>query len=455
VNDKDIVVNVVREEPAPCRLKLDIEVPAEAVKSVQALVEGEFRKQARVPGFRPGKTPRPLLWRHYGEKIREEVKDRLVRLGVRRALEQEKLTPETYPVLDNEEALTVSDTESFVFSVQFDMAPQFALPDYKQVKVEDAPVEVKEDQVEDVIKGMLERLTSFAKIERAAVQGDLLKASYHGRLADESVAVPEAAKYLLAAEQTWIALREPEIIPGVIGALAGAEAGSRHVHTTTFPADFYDRAIAGQTVTYTIEVHEVHAPNVPELDDATAKRLGAENADGARRRVRESLESRQQAARDRARRDQVVGQLLEKVDFGVPPALLARETYDILTQLYQNDVRRGAVPEGDAGKEHIQQLRGQAESYARQRLRRHYLLTRIAEAEGIKVEPAEIQATLETMSAAHNLSLKALQRRLQESGRLGDLIDGLLDDKTLNRLLEFAGGAPAAPDGQPAPTAQA
>ena len=445
MNDKDIAVNVVREEPAPCRLKLNIEIPLQAVKDTIALAEGEFRKHARIPGFRPGKSPRALLWRHYGPKIFDEAKDRLVRIGLRRALEQEKLTPETYPVVDNEETLKVNENDSFVFAAQFDVAPAFELPDYKTLKVEDGPAEVKDDQVEDAIKGMLENLTSYAKVERAAVQGDLLKASYHGRLTDESAPVPETSKYLLAAEKTWIALREPEIIPGVIGALVGAEAGSRHIHTVTYPADFYDKALAGQTVTYTFEVLEVQAASVPALDDEVAKRLGAETADDARRRVRQNLEARQQVSRDRGRREQIVNQLLEKVEFGVPPATLARETYDILVQLYQNEARRGQAPQGDEAKERLQALRGQAEGYAHQRLRRHYLLSRIADAENIKISGPELEATLSVMAGAHNLSVKSLQRRLQESGRLGELVDSMREEKTLEKLLAYAGFAKETP----------
>ena len=114
-------LNIVREEPAPCRIKLNIEVPAALVKDALAQAEKEFKKHAKIPGFRPGKAPRTLLLRHYGDRIQDETKDRLLRDNARAAIAEQKLEPETAPSIDNEGTLTVVDGESFVFAITFDI----------------------------------------------------------------------------------------------------------------------------------------------------------------------------------------------------------------------------------------------------------------------------------------------------------------------------------------------
>ncbi len=427
---------IVREEPTPCRVKLNIEVPPQKVEEVFTAVEKQFHTAARIPGFRPGKAPRTLLLRHYGERINEDVKDRLFRWALQEALKAEDLQPETMPRVENEENVRVQRDDAFVFAVSFDVAPSFELPEYKKIAVRQEAVAVAEEQVEQFIEGMLRNRTSYEKVERPAEPEDLLKVSYHGKLDGKSTELPESARYLLDADDTWIALRQPEIFPGVAEKLKGAEAGETRQIAVEFPEDYYEKALAGESIGYTVQIHEVHAALVPEFTDEVARQMGVESADHARQQIKENLEARQQQEQQEAVRNQVLAALMEKVDFPLPPARLAQETYQVLMRLYEQESRQGKDEE--ALREDAEKLHQRAEELARQQLKRHYLLSRIADEEDLRVSQQELGAMIQYLSRMNRISPKAMHKRLEENHQLGNLVEHILENKTISRLTELA-----------------
>lgn len=432
----DNTLNIVHETPAPCHVKLSVEVPVEAVKAVFKTVEKQFRSNARIPGFRPGKAPRALLQRHYGARIGEEAVAKLVEDAADRAIKQEGLTPETRPRIENEENLTASETEPFVFAFEFDVAPQFEVPDYRSLEVPEASADVDDEAVENVVGEILQSRTSYETVERPAEAGDLLRGSYKAKNAD-AIDAPESAKFLLDGSDTWVALREPEILPGISGIMAGVEAGESREFTIEFPEDFYEKSLAGQTVDYTMEVSEIQAPQIPELTDDLAKELGAESAEDVKGRIRQNLERREVQQAEQRRREQLVQALTDQVEFDLPPNILARRTYDVLSQLYQNRMSSGQSQEDLSAS--LDEMRAEAERLAKDGLKRSYILRKIADAEDIQVEMSDINQLIQQMSMYHRQPPKKLLQQLRENGRLMDLVEDVRENKTVSRLVEING----------------
>lgn len=439
-NTSEIPVTIVREEPAAGRVKLDIEVSKDTVRHVMGRVEAEFRKHARIPGFREGKAPRSLLKRHYGPRIMSETKDRILREGVRSALAEADVQPLTVPQIENEQQLTITEGEDFVFAVEFDVPPAFELPDYKALDLPTGAAEVEEEKVESFIQELLSSRVSYETVERPARKGDLVKASYEAKI-DDDLEVPASAKFLASATETWVALREPEVLPGIAEALVGVEAGSEKDVDVQFPEEFYEAAFAGKTLAYHFEIMEIQAASTPELTDEFARDLGAESAEDVRTRVRSNLEMQEQREKAEAVRQAVIDQLLEKVDFEVSPALLARESYDVLVNLYQEAARSGKKEE--ELQENLDALRQQAEEQATKNLRQRFVLEKIAAAEGIELDPSELNSTIKMMAQYQRVTEKKVLQRLRESGRLYDLMDSLRANHTIQRIIELNSEAPA------------
>ena len=433
-------LTVVREEPEPCRIKLNIEVAADEVKAVFSDMINTFRKHASLPGFRKGKSPRALVLRRFSKKIVEEAKADIIRQSVQAAIEKEGIEPETRPRVENEEQLQLRETDSFVFAVTFDVTPSFDLPDYRSIEVRGETTTVGESEIDRAIREWLRSRASYDTVDRAARAGDLLKVSYDGKLTDTGDAgdLPETANVLLHAEDTWLALRDPEIIPGIIEAMIGVEANQQRVISVTFPETYFEGSLAGKSAEYVVRVAEVQSEQVPELTDELAQEMGAQSAEGMRETVRARLEADGERRQQEAARSHVLSALMDTVDFPLPPAILASETYTAFMGMLQDEARQGRREE--ELKESQNEILERARHAARERLKRHYVLRRIAEAEQIKVEAAEVDAYIQVLSLYQRVQPKVLRRRLEKSGRIAEVITQVLERKTVEHIVSTLRG---------------
>jgi trigger factor len=426
---------VVRTDVEPCRAKLDIEVPVERVRKVYNDTEKAFNQHGRVAGFRPGKVPRALLLRQYGSRIDQECRQELIRSCLREVLEKEVARPDGGVRIEDEDKLTLSPDRAFVFSVSFDVAPTFELPAYKGIRVSRQATGVDDAQVNEAIGNWLQRRTSFEKADRASQAGDMVKANWDGTLA-EPVELPETSRFYLTGRENWVALRDPELIPGTTVGLAGLRAGEVKELDVTFPANFHEKALAGRNAHYVFTIIEVHGPQTPELTDELAKSAGAESAEQMRERVRDNIKAEQERHQEHSMRQQILTALLAGLDIPLPPARLHQTTYDILMRVYDREIRRG-TPQEQLGQRQ-EELQRQAEQEARHSLKRFYVLRRIAEEEKIEPDNERVNRMIHYMAAANRTAPKVLVRQLQENGRLEDVLVSVREEMVLDRLLALA-----------------
>ncbi|OGV66622.1 MAG: trigger factor [Lentisphaerae bacterium RIFOXYB12_FULL_65_16] len=435
-NQTESKLTILRTEIEPCRIKLDVEVPADRVNRVLKEAVGLFRKSARIPGFRSGKTPPELLAKRYGKEIQEEARERLLEQATKEACEQLQIVPETNPRVDNHDALHVAEGQSFCFAVTLDVAPTFDMPEYKGLTLSREQISVDDQSVQNVIDSWLRQKATYEKVDRAAQANDLLKVSYHAQVRGVEQNPTDAAAFLLNAEETWVAMRPPEIIPGTMQALMGSAAGETRNAAIEFPADYAERSLAGRTADYVFKVLEVQTAIIPAFTDQMAKEVGAENTDQVRQRVRQGIEADRRRQQDDHVRNQLVAALMDKLTFPLPPGVLARESYQMLARLFEHELQTGKT-EADL-QNRQKELGEQAQKLARQRLKRYYVLRRIADAENIQVDAPEIDEALVAMSRANRTAPKVLQRQLTESGRITDVVIGIRENKTVNHLMSLA-----------------
>jgi len=427
---------VVREIVAPCRIKLNIAVPVERVKAVFEKTMKEFGKFGKVPGFRPGKSPRDLVLRHYGKAIRDEARKELIKTATEEAIKQEQVEAETAPRLENPEKLEFAETAAFTFSISMDIAPTFTVPEYKGLMLVRPPQTVNDQSVDETINGLLERRTTFEKVEREAQAGDLLKVNYHGTLADSTVVLADNVKFLLDGQGTWLPLRQPEIIPGATAAMAGAKVGAEVTFTAHFPEDFFEKSLVGKSAEFTVSVLEIHAAQTPALTDDLARQMGAKDVIDMKERVKTMLTSQETQRQGETLRQQILENLMNIPDFAMPPSLLSRQAMQDFLRSYEAELRKGRK-ENEVMAEQ-EKLMAQSQTAAHTQMKRYYILRAIATAENVTVEPSAVMAVIEQLAKSQNLSVKVAQRRLADSGGLDDIFIHLRESKTLDRILELS-----------------
>jgi trigger factor len=384
-------VNVQLNNVSGTRKSLVVTLDESEVQAEHQGVVNEFAKQARIPGFRPGKAPAAMVAKRFGKEIQDEFKQKVVAKAYRSALEKEKL--EVLNVVNVEEG-TIEPNVPAAVTITVDIRPEFTLPDYTDLETQIAPVEPTEAEVAEVIENLRAERAEFKPADRPAQKSDYVKLGYEGKIDGQPVAelVPEKQIYG-KVPQTWEEVEGANegVLPGLGLQLAGLKPGDKKDVTITFPADFAGApALAGKAAVYTIDVQEIRERALPALDEAFFKANQVENLEGLQTQVRANLKAQKEYQNRAAQRRQVTEALAAKVDIPVPESLVESETQGVLRQFIEENMRRG-VPEEQFEKDKAQLFEG-AKKAATNRVKTQLILAKIAEAEKLQVSEGDIDA---------------------------------------------------------------
>ncbi len=410
-----------------CRRELDLEIPAQEVEKASEKVAREFARVARVPGFRPGKAPVPLIRRRYAEDIRGEVLQSLVPERIEKALEEQKLSIVTRPQL---EQVDWAENGAVKFRAIFEVLPEFELGEYKNLEVEIRAMEITEADVEKALENMRERAATFVPVEgRAVTDGDYAVIRLFGAPVDGGEPVrAENALCHIGGEETTAAFSEN---------LRGAQVGEHKNFEVVYPEDHPDERLAKRTINYAIEVLGIKQKKLPELDDSFAKEVSELDTLAA---LRAKLRERMEAARDQRQAEQVhdkiLAALVEKHDFPVPESLVERQMSERLERAVRQLAAQGVDPR--AVNVDWAALRNRQREGATGDVKAELLLDRIATAENIDVTEEELAKALEHAASESGESAPALRARLTKQGALDRMKSKLRSDKTLEWLRSSA-----------------
>lgn len=382
------------EELSQIRRKLSVEVASDIVDQEFERVAVEFRKRAKVPGFRPGKAPMGLVKRRYFADIREEVIGRLVPEAYREALRQEKLNP----VVEGDlREVKMEPGQVLSFEVEFEVAPEFELPEYKGLHVE---VPAPQHDVEDRVARQLEMLrTHHAEwvevSDRPATAGDRV----HVRIERTYEDGEKEGQQVFDEEEIAVVLGKDDNIAEFEKNLTGVRVGDRVDFVVEYPGNHEEPRLAGRKVRFQGVVTSVKERQLPELNDEFAKDLGAfEDLEQLKGLLRRDIEAQVEKERRAALEEALREKILQGLEFEVPGDWVNERVRRRLERMARDLVNRGIDP-SQAGLD----WRAFAESVrpeAVRELRWELVLDRIAQKEGIGVTEEEVEAEVEKLATA-------------------------------------------------------
>jgi trigger factor len=418
-------------EIEPCRYAVKFDVPATEVNHALKVLINKYRS-AKIPGFRPGKTPAKLVRRRFEKQIFEETRDSIIRETIQSMLQDDSLNAVTMPELTSDELSDIADDTEFSFSVQFDVRPEMEPPELHGIKVAAPKIEVSEVDVADYLDAMCQQQARLERVERPAEENDILKVSYTSQTSTDEE-VPATAQNLVENSETWIRLTEPTDIPGLVSALTNKSGGDKTDVTVTFPDDFREEFLAAKTVLYSINVHEIHALLPPEINDELAQKMGLDDVDALKDAVRSQIESTQRQQRQREIVDQIGKYLIEASDFPLPPTVLREEInrvmYERLSQQQQDGHQSGEPIE-----KKLDAMGEQAEAEARERLALRYMLQTIAAKEEIEPDKERMQQHLQLMTTQAQQRQREINPYMAQEAAAANATS----DAVFERLTEWA-----------------
>ena len=440
-------MNVTVENLAPCKKLMRVEVESQKVEETFESVTKDFQRHASLPGFRPGKAPREMVARKYSKDIEDEVKTKLISDSYKKAVEEQKLDVLGHPDI---EEIQFTRGQPLQFAATVETAPEFELPEYKGIPVKREPRTVTDEDVERALEALRQPQTSFKTVERPAQTGDVAVVNYTGTTDGKPlIDLAPTAKGLTEQKNFWVEIGAKAFIPGFDEQLLGAKAGDKRTIKVDFPADFVTPQLAGKSGVYETEVVEVKEKTLPAIDDAFAKSYGAENLEKLREGVRKDLGNELELKQKRTVRNQLLGSLLNRVNFELPETPVSRETRNVVYDLVQENAKRGVSR--DTLEKEKEKIYTAASQSAKDRVKIAFLLQKIAEKEDIKVSQEEIAQRIHQLAAAYQIPADKFVKDLQKRNGLIEIYDQLMNEKVID-LLEKNAKIEDVPPGTPVPS---
>lgn len=413
------------------RVALELSVPG---GRCQASYESAFQKLSRdlrLPGFRKGKVPRPVLLQRIGaQRIRATALEELVDSAFRDALGQVEIAPLGRPEL-SEAFETVLERfapgQALTFTLELDVQPTPTLKSTRGLHAEvEAAADDEPGRVDAVIEEWRRQLATLVPVEgRAAASGDLARVSLQGTFRDSGEPIPGGSNDGLEVE-----LEEGRMIPGLVEGILGMEVGESRTVECSFPESYGQKELAGRPAAFAVTLLELKTRELPALDDAFARQTSEKQTLAE---LRADLETRLQEEREQRRRtrrqESLLQALVEQLEVELPETLVQQEIQSLLeqtaTQIAQQgmDVRKLFTP--DLVRSLMDTSRPEAEA----RLLRGLALSALAAAESIEVAEEALENRVQEVRQGLRDSEKIDPERLRNA-----VANELLREKLLEWL---------------------
>ncbi len=417
------------ETPSALRRKVTIELEPDEIRHELDSAYNELRRNAHLKGFRPGHAPRNLLERYFGEQVRTEVVQKLIRESTEKALKDHELSPVVDPEIVTEE----SDlSKSLKFSAVFDVKPEITVKDYEGLKVPTPKIEVSDKDVDAALERLRERLAPLKKVEgRTAVQpGDFAIVELEAFDGGKAIAGSKVESRLLqVTDQT--------LTHGLHEVLAGAEVGKPFVKPRSYPADYSEKDLAGKSVEWRGTVKDIFYRALPNLDDEFAKDSGqCDTLEELRVRIRDDLGAQAKREGDARVRQGLLDIVIERNPIEVPDSLVAHEQQVLEAEIHNALEAAGMSHEQAA--ERAQANRDDLRTRAEKRARSALIIDAIAEQEKIAVDDEALGRKIaELVTQAGRDRERAAKLYAGEEHREG-LRRAMRRERTLDLLLSRA-----------------
>ena len=421
-------MKAVVEDISTVKKKLSIEVAPEAVTRELEKALADVAKKAKIPGFRPGKAPKAIVERHYGEEVRSEVLHRLLSESYLQALQEHNLDPVEVPQIGDVSSLAKGAPLTFTATVE--VRPNFELGNYDGIEVKEESLTVNDEEVNQTVERLREMYAQLEVVEgRPLEKTDTAIIDFEGFRDGKPIEGAKSSGYALS-------LGSGSLIPGFEEQLIGMNRGETREIRVTFPADYNNKDLAGKDAQFTVALKEIKKKVLPDLNDEFAKDIGnnatlAELKEG----IKKDIEARKRDEQASAQREGILSKLVDAHSFDVPPGMVERELQSMAKSHATRMARRGV----DVNNFDYSKFRDENGSLAEKRVKGILLLDAIAEKEKIELADQEVNSAIAAMARSAGQTAESVRKYYDSTeGGLDNLRASLTREKALALLLSRA-----------------
>jgi trigger factor len=423
-------MQVTSENLSGLERKLNIVVPADRVeKDIQAKLH-KLAATLKMPGFRPGKVPFTTVQQRYGNSIRGDVIEDLIRKTYIEAVKQEKLDPAGLPRI---EIVSANPKEPFSYNATFEIYPEIKLVDFDQFKIEKTVSELTDADINEMLEKLRKEHVQWKEIiepMRKSQAGDQMTVDFTVKVLDSPAtekSMEKNVKFVLGGGSMWSDFEKH---------LYGVSGGEKKNYSLKFPETHVDKEIAGKDAEFEVEIHKVCEPILPPLDDEFAKKMGIKDSglEGLITEVRKNMERELQVALKNSFKHAVMEKLLENNPIAVPKSLIETE----LDRLAKNWRERFAMHKPKVEKDIPEFPRKDVEKQAQRNVSLGLLLSTVIKENKIQVEQQNLRDKVEDLASVYDDANKVIDWYFSDQNRLMEVKSLLLEEKAIDYIASKA-----------------
>ncbi|MFO7985873.1 MAG: trigger factor [Desulfatiglandaceae bacterium] len=418
------------EDISPVKKRLRIEIDADKVNKSLNQAYGEVRKRARIPGFRPGKAPRKILESYFGSQVEDDVTRELISESFPKAVDEVKTFPLGQPILEKE---SLKQGKSFSYSAVMEVRPEFEIKDYLDIAVEKEKPAITEDDVQKRLEEIRESNGKLASIEddRPVQEGDFVIIEYEGLENGEPL---EGVK----SSNQMVKVGRNDFHPKFDEALTGRKRGDEPEIYVEFEPNHHNQKLAGKSVDFKTKVVDIKTLQLPDLNDEFAQGLGADFKDleGLKAEIEKSLIAQEERRVDKELKDRLMEKIARGTDIELPQVLVDAEVASSVERLAGSLKMGGSSLEAAGLSE--DKLKEEMRPMSEKRVKEMLILGQIAKQEKIDLTEEDLEEGYRNLAERTGQDIDALKKYYEAKNQVDSLKDHLLEEKTLNYLVEHA-----------------
>lgn len=414
------------EKQGSCLSKLTITVDAAQVDEAFDSAVRTVGKKASIPGYRPGKVPKSLIERSYGQQVVQEAVDLIVRGSLFVAIEKAGLSAVAMPTLDFGPP---SRGKDFVYQANVEVQPDIELKKTEGLEVPEATVDVSDKDLDDAIDGMRTQGAQTVPVtdrDKVAL-GDFVLLDYEGKIGDEAFPGGKANNAL-------VEVVTGEYIPGFVEGLVDATVPGTHEVPVTFPDDYGAKHLAGKAAVFTMNLKELKIRQLPAIDDEFAKDMGHDSVEAMRTGVKERLVEQATREQHTKRRRALLEALIAANPFEVPPSMVDNQVERIIEDTSER-MRRMTGRNTQLSADELADIRASSRDDAEFQVRSGLLLMAISKQANVSIDDAAIEAEIERLAEQSPAQAEAIRKAYAQDDHKEELRFRLLEEQVVKDLL--------------------
>ncbi|MDR1947233.1 MAG: trigger factor [Desulfovibrio sp.] len=422
----------VIEDLNPTKKKITVTVPADETEAAVSTAVAAFRDTAQLKGFRKGKTPAAIIEKRFHDEVYNKAMTDLLDAHFKEILKPDGFEPISRIEINlNDSALERG--KDFSYSLSFEVLPEFEIPDYEGLAVEQEEAVVTDEEIDAVLDQERENTAVNDPVleDRRAEDGDFVVVEFR-TFDEQGKAMPE-----FVGDKLQLTLGKTQILPDLETLIKSLKVKEETTGQVTFPRDFFNPELAGRTLGMRVKLHGIYKRTLPALDDAFAQKAGDfPTLEALREYMRSAYLRRRGEKNAEAAQSKLLKKLLPRTDFPLPESLVADNVEQIVDSI-KGTLKKIGNTVADIGKSE-EDLRERARSEAELRVRAHVFLLSVARKKGLTLSSTEFDTRLIHMAWRNGLDFKTVKEYCTRNNLFSTLRDSFLADKGMEEIYSRA-----------------